>query len=138
MNHRLARSRQFLGLAGVAIGLAGALTGCASPVERRPMGAYVGAQGATSSVVMPSEELAYAWPMAASENNAEYARSDARLGVRAASALPADAWPDPGYPSLDWARRVTISTRAETVTYFRPAPANAGTWPWPEGGRSVR
>lgn len=103
------------------------------------MGAYVGAQGATSSVVMPSEEIAYAWPMAASENHAEYARSDARLGVYAgASTLPADAWPDPGYPSLDWARRVTVSTRAETTTYFRAAPAQTGSWPWPEGVRSVR
>src|ERR1044071_8272780 len=151
MNHReavRARSgpalaRRLFGLAPVAGAVVidasvSAISGCASSVERRPAAPYVGAQGASWSVVLPAAEVADTGWYAASENNEEYARRNYALGVGArGSDYPLDAWPDPGYPTLDRTRRITVGRQAESTTYFQSTTATTtSTWPW--GGRSVR
>jgi hypothetical protein len=124
MNDQPAPSRRlfrFVALAGVAA-VVGALSGCSTAVERRAAAPYVGSEGASWSVVLPSPALADEHYLAVSELHGEYARLDGRLGVGSVTTgYPFDTWPDEGYPTLDRTRRITIGTRPDSVTYFQPA-----------------
>jgi len=93
------------------------LAGCASPVDRRPPGAYVGESGAGWAVVFPSTEIAGG---PAPETTPEFVRRDYALGMASAADLPPGSWPDYTLASLAHQRRLNLPRRAETIIYFRP------------------
>ncbi len=92
------------------------LSGCASSIERRPGGAFVGDAGASSELVFAGGEL----PV--DEAGEELWRRDAMLGVRGErDTISRLAFPDPPAPDLYDLRRLYLSTSVtESVYYFHP------------------
>ena len=97
---------------GCVLGLCALAAGCAGPVERRPAALSFGDQGGAWEVVFPAAQSAPEMAL-----GPEIARRDASLNVRDQDVYQTDAWPD--RPSLDGARRLFLTHRADELLYFR-------------------
>ncbi len=108
------RTREHRTAVGVGVLALLGLSGCASSIERRPGGAYVGAGGSSSELVFAGSDVP------ASEAGEELWRRDAMLGVREErDAVSRLMFPDPPAPDLYDLRRLYLSTSmTESVYYF--------------------
>ncbi|MCC6677895.1 MAG: hypothetical protein IT436_12185 [Phycisphaerales bacterium] len=123
MGDRARKSLLLLVLGPALIGL----SGCNTPIERRPLAdAYVGEAGGSWAAVLPTPQVIAMAGEGTPENSPDFARRDYALGIAAADNLPPGSWPDDTRPSLDRQRRITLSTQSQTVIYFRPAGPSSG------------
>ena len=94
------------------LGLCALLAGCTEAVERRPEALSMGDQGGAWEVIFPAGQAGLELAQ-----GPEATRRDESLSPRDPAVYESDAWPD--RPSLDGARRLFLTHRADELLYFR-------------------